>query len=215
MAACVGGCPPGRMELCDGLARGGSQRHCFDGGARDNRAAPVVGGAACGCDRSAQGKSTGNTGGDRTGGGDQPAKRVPDRGWPSPAWWITLRAVKLSAQGRNVTGCTIAKCHSGTRLATLSGSGFVAATARQDARPDERTARPGLDRERAPFKGRRLRSWPSSRNATPGCRASRLVGEVGGDAGAGEGDDADRQRLEHPVVALEGGPRCGRGSSRA
>jgi len=31
-----------------------------------------------------------------------------------------------------------------------------------------------------------------------------LVGEVGGDAGAGEDDDADRQGLQHLVVALEG-----------
>src|ERR1700751_3883467 len=32
----------------------------------------------------------------------------------------------------------------------------------------------------------------------------RLVGQIGGDAGTWEGDDADRQRLEQPVVALEG-----------
>ena len=31
-----------------------------------------------------------------------------------------------------------------------------------------------------------------------------LVGEVGGDAGAGKHDDADRQRIEQAVVALEG-----------
>ena len=32
----------------------------------------------------------------------------------------------------------------------------------------------------------------------------RLVSEVGGDARTGEGDDADWQHIEHPVVALEG-----------
>src|SRR5262244_1658979 len=32
-----------------------------------------------------------------------------------------------------------------------------------------------------------------------------LVGKVGGDVRAGEDDDADRQRLEEPVIALEGG----------
>ena len=32
----------------------------------------------------------------------------------------------------------------------------------------------------------------------------RLVGQIGGDARAREDDDADRQRLEQPVVALEG-----------
>src|SRR5271170_182444 len=33
----------------------------------------------------------------------------------------------------------------------------------------------------------------------------RLVGEIGGDAGAGEDHDADRQRLKQAVVALKGG----------
>ena len=31
-----------------------------------------------------------------------------------------------------------------------------------------------------------------------------LVGEVGGDAGAGEGDETGGQRFEHLIVALEG-----------
>ena len=49
----------------------------------------------------------------------------------------------------------------------------------------------------------RRRPRPSVRqSARRECRASW---PFGGDAGAGEGEDADRQRFEQPVVALEGG----------
>ena len=81
-----------------------------------------------------------------------------------------------------------------------------------------RTAAPGEPPEQAAAASaiKKVRSIATARKAAALAAAFRaeapdrnahlagLVGEVGGDAGAGEDDDADRQRFEHPVVALEG-----------